>query len=43
MTRAHMQLGEDSRRFGKQHRAKEVTGWPEVGLGQPAHPTSEYL
>jgi hypothetical protein len=30
-TRAHMQKGEDSRRLGKQHRAKEGTDWAEVG------------
>jgi hypothetical protein len=35
-----MQLGEDSKRLGKQHKAKEVTGWAEVGPGQPAQPTS---
>jgi hypothetical protein len=31
-----MQKGEDSRRLGKQHRAKEAAGWAEVGPGQPA-------
>jgi hypothetical protein len=31
MTRAHMKMGEDSRRLGNQHRAKEATGWAEVG------------
>jgi hypothetical protein len=35
-----MQKGEDSRRLGKQHRAKEVAGWAEVGPGRPAQPTS---
>jgi hypothetical protein len=35
-----MQLGEYSRRLGKQHRAKEVAGWVEVGPGRPAQPTS---
>jgi hypothetical protein len=35
-----MQLGEDSRRLGKQHQAKEAAGWAEVGPGQPAQPTS---
>jgi hypothetical protein len=35
-----MQLGEDSRRLGKQHRAKEAAGWAEVGPGRPARPTS---
>jgi hypothetical protein len=34
MTRAHMQKGEDSRRLGQQHRAKEVAGWDEVGPGR---------
>jgi hypothetical protein len=33
MTMAYMQKREDSRRLGKQHRAKEATGWAEVGLG----------
>jgi hypothetical protein len=31
-----MQLGEDSRRLGKQHRAKKAAGWAEVGPGRPA-------
>jgi hypothetical protein len=31
-----MQLGEDSRKLGKQHRAKEAAGWAEVGPGRPA-------
>jgi hypothetical protein len=35
-----MQNGEDSRRPGKQHRAKEAADWAEVGPGQPAQPTS---
>jgi hypothetical protein len=35
-----MQLGEYSRRPGKQHRAKEVAGWAEVGPGRPAQPAS---
>jgi hypothetical protein len=35
-----MQKGEDSRRLGKQHRAKEVADWAEVGLGRPAQSTS---
>jgi hypothetical protein len=40
MTRAHMQLGEDSRRLGNRHRAKEAAGWAEVGPGRPAQPIS---
>jgi hypothetical protein len=36
MTRAHMQKGEDSRRLGKQHWAKEAAGWAEVGPGWSA-------
>jgi hypothetical protein len=36
MTRAHMQIREDSRRLGNQHRAKEAAGWAEVGPGRPA-------
>jgi hypothetical protein len=40
MSRAHMQKGEDSRRLGKQHRAKEATNWAEVGPERPAQPTS---
>jgi hypothetical protein len=35
-----MQLGEDSRRLGNRHRAKEATGWAEVGPGRPAQPIS---
>jgi hypothetical protein len=35
-----MQKGEDSRRLGKQHRAKEGADWAEVGPGRPAQPTS---
>jgi hypothetical protein len=35
-----MQLGEYSRRLGKQHQAKEAAGWAEVGPGRPAQPTS---
>jgi hypothetical protein len=35
-----MQLGEDSRRLGKQHRAKEAVGWAKVGPGRPAQPIS---
>jgi hypothetical protein len=35
-----MQLGEDSRRLGKQHRAKEAAGWAKVGLGRPVQATS---
>jgi hypothetical protein len=35
-----MQLGEDSRRLGNRQRAKEATGWAEVGLGRPAQPIS---
>jgi hypothetical protein len=35
-----MQLGEYSKRLGKQYRAKEVAGWAEVGPGRPAKPTS---
>jgi hypothetical protein len=35
-----MQLGEDSRRLGKQNQAKEDAGWAEVGPGRPAQPTS---
>jgi hypothetical protein len=31
-----MQIREDSRRLGNQHRAKEVADWAEVGLGRPA-------
>jgi hypothetical protein len=40
MSRAHMQLGEYSRRLGKQHQAKEAAGWAEMGLVRPAQPTS---
>jgi hypothetical protein len=40
MTRAHMQKGEGSRRLGNRHRAKEATGWAEVGPGRPARPIS---
>jgi hypothetical protein len=36
MTRAHMQVREESRRLGNQHRAKEAAGWAEVGPGRPA-------
>jgi hypothetical protein len=36
MTRAHMQKGEGSRRLGKQHRAKEVVDWAEMGPGRSA-------
>jgi hypothetical protein len=36
-----MQLGEYSRRLGKQHQAKEAAGWTEVGPGRPAQPTSK--
>jgi hypothetical protein len=39
-SRAHMQLGQYSRRLGKQHKAKEAAGWAEVGPGRPAQPTS---
>jgi hypothetical protein len=35
-----MQLGEYSRRLGKQHQAKEVAGWAEVGSGRSAQATS---
>jgi hypothetical protein len=35
-----MQKGEDSRRLGKQHQAKEATGWADVGPGRPDQPTS---
>jgi hypothetical protein len=35
-----MQKREGSRRLGNQHRAKEATGWAEVGPGRPAHPIS---
>jgi hypothetical protein len=35
-----MQIREDSRRLGNQHRAKEGAGWAEVGLGRPAQPIS---
>jgi hypothetical protein len=31
-----MQLGEYSRRLGKQHQVKEVAGWAEVGPGAQA-------
>jgi hypothetical protein len=36
MTRAHMQIREDSRRLWNQHPAKEAAGWAKVGLGRPA-------
>jgi hypothetical protein len=36
MTRAHMQIREDSRRLGNQYHAKEAAGWAEVGPGRPA-------
>jgi hypothetical protein len=39
-TRAHMQKGENSRRLGKQHQAKQAVGWAEVGPDRPAHPIS---
>jgi hypothetical protein len=35
-----MQIREDSRRLGNQHRAKEAAGWAEVGPGRPAQPIS---
>jgi hypothetical protein len=35
-----MQKRGDSRRLGKQHRAKEAVGWTEVGPGRPAQPIS---
>jgi hypothetical protein len=35
-----MQIREDSRRLGNQHRAKEAAGWAEVGPGQLAQPIS---
>jgi hypothetical protein len=35
-----MQLGEDSRRLGNRHRAKEAAGWAEVGPGRPTQPIS---
>jgi hypothetical protein len=35
-----MQKGVDSRRLGKQHRAKEAADWAEMGPGRPAQPTS---
>jgi hypothetical protein len=35
-----MQLGEYSRRLRKQHQAKKVAGWAEVGPGRLAQPTS---
>jgi hypothetical protein len=35
-----MQLGEYSRRLGKQHREKEAAGWAEVGPSRPDQPTS---
>jgi hypothetical protein len=38
-----MQLGEYSRRLGKQHRAKEAAGWAEVGPGRSAQPTSRHI
>jgi hypothetical protein len=41
MTRAHMQKGENSRRLGKQHWAKEAAGWAEVGPGRLTQPTSK--
>jgi hypothetical protein len=31
-----MQKGEGPRRLGKQHRAKEVVDWAEMGPGRPA-------
>jgi hypothetical protein len=39
-TKAHMQIREDSRRLGNQHRAKEAAGWAEVGPGRLAQPIS---
>jgi hypothetical protein len=33
-----MQKGEGSRRLGKQHRAKEVVDWAEMGPGRPVQP-----
>jgi hypothetical protein len=38
MSRAHMEKGEDSRRLGKQHQAKEAAGWAEVSPGRPTQP-----
>jgi hypothetical protein len=35
-----MQKGEGSRRLGKQHRAKEVVDWAEMGPCRPAQPVS---
>jgi hypothetical protein len=35
-----MQLGEYSRRLGKEHWAKEAVVWAEVGPGRLAQPTS---
>jgi hypothetical protein len=35
-----MQMGEDSRRLGNRHRAKEAAGWAEVGPGWLAQPIS---
>jgi hypothetical protein len=40
MTRAHMQMGEDSRRLGNRRRAKEAAGWAEVGPGRLTQPIS---
>jgi hypothetical protein len=36
-----MQKGEGSRRLRKQHQAKQVVGWAEMGLGRPAQPISK--
>jgi hypothetical protein len=33
-----MQKGQGSRRLENQHRAKEATGWVEVGPGRPTQP-----
>jgi hypothetical protein len=35
-----MQKGEGSRRLGKQHQAKQVVSWAEVGPGRLAQPIS---
>jgi hypothetical protein len=35
-----MQKGEESRRLGKQHRAKEAVDWAKMGPGWPAQPVS---
>jgi hypothetical protein len=38
MTRAHMQMGQDSRRLGNRHWAKEAAGWAEMAQADRPSP-----